>query len=100
MPGTAFLTSVGVGTCCCHSDPKCRSKTGMIVSGSPDKITDGLPTARIGDVFLGTCGHVSVMVSGSPNVITNGLGQCRIGDVFSGCLIGVIVSGSPDSITN
>jgi len=89
MPGTAFLTSIGVGTCCCHSDPKCRSKTGMIVTGSPDKITNGLP-----------CGHVSVMVSGSPNVITNGRGQCRIGDVFSGCIIGIIVSGSPDSITN
>ena len=100
MPATAYLTSIGVGTCCCHNDPKCRPKTGMIITGSPNKTTNGLPNARLGDLFLGTCGHTSIMVGGSPNTFVNGLPQCRTGDPFSGCIVGVIVTGSPNSITN
>jgi len=101
MPATAYVMSVGIGTCCCHHHPECRDNMpGMIVSGSPNKFTNNLPNARLTDVFLGACGHVSIMASGSPNDFTDELPQCRVMDTFVGCITGIIVSGSPNSVTN
>lgn len=99
MPATAFMTSVGVGTCCCHQG--CVSITGIIVVGSPDKNTEGNANCRLSDLFLASCGHFAIMITGSPNVTVNGLPQCRVGDNFQGsCPVGVLVTGAVRATTN
>jgi len=100
MPASAIVTSVGVGTCCCHPPYPCISISGVIVVGSPDKTIEGNAACRLNDVFLASCGHVAIMILGSPDVTVNGLPQCRIGDNFQGCPIGVLVSGATTHTTN
>jgi len=99
MPGQSRIGDVGVGICCCHSDPTCIPMVGSIISGSGNVVADGRGCARIGDIVLGGCGHVGVLVSGSGSVIANSKGLVRTGDAFAGCFIGSIVSGSGDVIT-
>lgn len=69
---------------------------GTIVSGSSDVTTNGIPTARIGDMH--SCpisGHGSTpIVTGSGSVTANGIPVARVGD-STGCGA-TIVSGSPD----
>jgi len=93
------IGDVGVGICCCHSDPTCIPMTGNLVTGSPNVFTNGLNTARISDVVLGGCGHTGIMVTGSASVFTNGLSNVRISDNFTGCFTGVIVTGSQNVFT-
>ncbi len=92
----ARISDVGVGTCCCHSDPTCIPMTGTLITGSPNVNCNGLGMGRITDVMLGQCGHVGIMVTGSASVRGNGLGSCRLSDYFTGCFFGTVVTGSPN----
>lgn len=67
---------------------------GSITSGSSDTLTNGIPTARVGDTAVCAVHGPTTIVSGSPNVLTNGIPTARITDV-TGCGAS-IVSGSPD----
>jgi uncharacterized Zn-binding protein involved in type VI secretion len=97
---TARLTDLWSGICCCHFDPPCIGMSGPIITCSPNVRTNNLGNARIGDVVIGFCGHAGIIVTCSPNVITNNRGQARLGDAVSGCTIGNIVTGSPNSVLN
>jgi hypothetical protein len=68
----------------------------MVLTGAGITMANGLQMARIGDLVLGYCGHVSVVITGSGNVITEGSPQARISDMFSGPYQGMIISGSPN----
>jgi uncharacterized Zn-binding protein involved in type VI secretion len=61
---TAHVTTMGV-----HDCPHCGSN--MVVSGSPDDITNNQPTARVGDSINEFCG-TGVIISGAPTVNDNG----------------------------
>lgn len=95
----ARISDIGIGTCCCHSDPTCISQIGTLVTGSPNVNCNGLGISRITDVMLGRCGHVGIMVTGSFRVKGNGLGCCRLSDYFTGCFFGIIVTGSANVLT-
>jgi len=76
---------------------------GGIILGpcSPDRRVNGFRKARLTDMTIGWCGHIGIIVSGSPDTITNGLLNARIYDfVCSPCNIGVLVSGSLDTFSN
>lgn len=100
MPGAATVLSVGVGICCCHSSPTCRPMVGIIITGSGAKSINNIGAARVTDLFLGACGHPSIMVTGSPNEASDSLSESRITDMFVGCVVGIIVSGSGDVTIN
>lgn len=94
--GSARIGDVGTGICCCHSDPTCQARTGIIVEGSSTVFADGLGMAGIGNVVKAEpCGHTGILVSGSTTVFREGIGASTIGSPFgSGCFSGIIVSGA------
>lgn len=87
------LTDSGVGDDKCHSDTK-KGVSGIIVSGSGNVITNGLPTARLTDIVLRSDGHSGTIVGGAGKSLANGLPIARIGDPFVGCFTGTLVGGS------
>jgi len=93
LPHARFL-DIGVGICCCHSDPTCIPMAGFILTGSTDFQIDGLPAARMLDIVIGFCGHVGFMIGSSDEMFIDGRGSCRFLDIFVGCFSGIIVSGS------
>src|SRR4030042_3575077 len=98
MPNARVLGSCGEGQCCCHSDPQCIPITGVVISGSPDILINGLPAARIGDLMQGSCGHFGTIISGSSSVFSNGIPAARLGDITQGCLTVTLISGSADTL--
>jgi uncharacterized Zn-binding protein involved in type VI secretion len=98
MPNQSRIGDLGVGICCCHSDPPCISMVGPIITGSPNHLTNGIPSARVSDMILGFCGHPGILISGSGTARINGLGASRIGDSFVGCFSGTLIQGSPNTI--
>jgi len=98
MAKIARLTDLFDGICTCHSTP--IPMKGTIVTASENVKINGLGVARLTDVVLGQCGHTGKIVSASENMNANGLGIARVGDAVDGCLKGVIVTGSDDTIGN
>jgi len=100
MASYALHASVGVGTCCCHSNPTCIGVSGIVISSVGTSFMENRGNARFADVFVASCGHTSVMVTSSPTVFIEGKAACRIGDVFAGCISGVLVgNGSATGMT-
>ena len=94
MPSKCRVGDVGIGTCCCHSEPTCRNKTGVIITGTGRSNANSIPSSRATDVVMATCGHVGIIVGGSSTANSEGLSDARVGDSFSGCFTGVLMSGS------
>jgi uncharacterized Zn-binding protein involved in type VI secretion len=98
VPPISRIGDVAVGICCCHSRPRCRPQTGVIVSGAGTVLAGGAPVARIGDLVVAGCGHTGIIISGSGTVIVQGSPAARIGSSFTGCFTGTIVSGAGNVI--
>ena len=98
MPAQSRIGDIGVGICCCHSKPRCIPMVGPLVQGSPNHRTNSLPSSRLGDMIIGYCGHPGFMITSSSTARINGLGAVRVGDNFTGCFIGTLVQGSPNTI--
>ena len=94
MRAIGRIGDIYCGVCCCHLG--CVPMCGVVVTGSLNVITNNRPTARIGDLVLGFCGHLGVICSGSPTVITNNRLTAGVGDCCIGCLIAIEVTGSPN----
>lgn len=92
----AIVTSIGVGICCCHSDPPCIPQSGIVVQGSAITSSGKLPNARIADLIIASCGHTGVIVTGSSHSFSEKRPMAHIGSRFTGCFIGTIVTGSPN----
>ena len=54
---------------------------------------EGKLMARIGDIVIGNCGHVSMIITGSTRIDTEGRPQARVTDQFMGCFQGMIITG-------
>ena len=91
MPKASRIGDIGVGVCCCHSG--CKPMSGIIVTGASKHTTCNSPTARVGDIVLGFCGHVGILVTGCDVNYVENRRRVKIGDVFVGCFTGVIVTG-------
>jgi uncharacterized Zn-binding protein involved in type VI secretion len=87
----------GIGVDDCHSTPK--TGTGIVIQGSTNVFTNGLPTARMMDTVLFPDGHTGIIIEGSGTVIANGLPVARILDQFVGCFTGYLIDGATDVFT-
>lgn len=92
MSNVSRIGDIAVGICCCHSDPPCVPWVGICASGAGTVITEGNPTTRIGDIFVGC--HVGIVASGANTVIAEDSPVARIGDSIVGCPTGTIVTGA------
>ena len=89
------LSDKGIGTCCCHSHPTCRTSIGTIIKGSSNVLVNGKPAATLTSKVLGSCGHVSIIINGASKTKTNGLPSARLTSKFaSSCYTGTIIKGS------
>jgi uncharacterized Zn-binding protein involved in type VI secretion len=87
------LTDQGLGDDNCHDSTK-KNVTGIIIQGSGNVITNGLPTARLMDMVMRGDGHTGIIVGGAAKTLVNGLPVARIGDPFVGCFTGTLIEGS------
>lgn len=94
--GNAFVTSIGVGFCIhpSHSPHIPLPMIGVVVIGSPNKSSESLAAARVGDIVIGTCGHIGILIMGSSNVQSTYIQQSLIGSPFAGYFNGIIVEGA------
>ena len=95
---TARVGDLCIGTCRHkdHDDP--LPITGTVAVGSTDDFTDGIGSARTGDIVISDCGHIGVIIGSAPSVKVDSLAAAKPGSYFTGDYTGVIVSGSPDTI--
>ena len=94
-PPVARIGDSCAGVCFAHDGPV--GVVGTIVSGSGTSVTDGSPTARIGDTAVFSCGHSGVVVSGASTSTTDNIPTARLGDSVVGPMVATITSGSPTS---
>jgi uncharacterized Zn-binding protein involved in type VI secretion len=71
-----------------------------LIEGSDNVLTNGIPTARIGDSFIVHCApmegcHSDVVTSGSGTVLVNGKPIARVGD---SAMLATIIQGSDNVI--
>jgi len=85
MPNVARMGDMCIGTCCCHSKPTCRTKTGRIIVSSADQYSGSRGVGKMTNLVLLTCGHVSKIVVSSSKNTSNALGKGRVGDMIVGC---------------
>lgn len=100
MPGNARMNDMFIGICCCHAKPPCRSSSGIIITASPNVMTENMGQARMGDIGIGFCGHSTTIVSASPTVMANNLGVARLGDTVAGCINGSIITAAGSVMSN
>jgi len=87
----AKIGDIIVGVCPCHPVP--IPYTALIISGSFTSSFMYMDNARIGDIGVCSCGHVTVIITGSGIATMDYRPTSRIGDVAV-CPPGVVVTGS------
>jgi len=98
MPNVANVGSIFFGICRSHSSP--ITVSGQIVSGSTSVLTEGMPTARIGDTVIASCGHSGNIITGSSVHLVDGMPCAFVGSlVKSDSLDGQIIKGSSTVIS-
>lgn len=98
MSGVAKVGDIAVGVCSGHLIP--IGVSGVIVKGESTVLTNGIPTAAVGDIVCFSCGHVGVIVSGTSITTMKGKKVAMIGSNVVGAMVATIVSGSSTVIAN
>jgi len=93
----ARLGDMFAGLCFSHKRPK--GVAGIIVTGGFDTLVNGMPIARMADLGITMCGHPFI-VMGAATALSGGRPIARLGDAVVGNGVHVILTGSPDVITN
>ena len=96
MPGIARVGDGTIGTCFAHKDP--ITVSGVIVSGDSTTITENMPTARLGDTVVASCGHTGIIVSASTKNFCSGMPVARLGDSVAGNYMATIISAATKTI--
>jgi uncharacterized Zn-binding protein involved in type VI secretion len=101
MPGMARVGDMFSGICCCYPSPPpvCIAMVGTIVTGEPNHTADGLSVALLGSLVVGACGHTGIIITASSKTSSGGVANAFLGSSVSGCLIGTIITGSPNVST-
>src|SRR3954464_5764807 len=100
MPGQARLGDKSQVPADAHGCPACpHPAVGPAIAGSPDVLTNGLPSVRAGDAgtHLLCCGpNTWTTKEGSSSVLINGKPAHRLGDMVKHCGgTGQTIQGSP-----
>lgn len=89
------INDTGVGYC-----PSCETTvSGRIIYGSPNVITESMPTSYMNCTFQGSCGHTSRIISTSKNLV-NGNPVSRLNDTVVGAINGRIISSCATVMSN
>jgi uncharacterized Zn-binding protein involved in type VI secretion len=97
---SARVTDINIGICN-HGLPCCpHTITGMIITGSPQVIYDGLPAARFGDMTISSCPHCGGVggfcIGSTPRNSIGGIPGHRKGDpVIEPFGMSITITGSP-----
>jgi uncharacterized Zn-binding protein involved in type VI secretion len=92
----ARVTDIVAGMDSCHPPSPPLPSVGVLVTGSPNVVSEGLYSSRFGDIAVHPCGCVTIVVSGSPVDTDAGFYASRVTDITTnGCNNCVIISGSP-----
>ncbi len=78
--------------CCCHSG--CRHTIGTIITGAKSVYAENQQVARLGDIALCDCGHITIIVTSAKSVYAENQQAARLGDVVSACPVGTIITSS------
>lgn len=98
MFGVARVGDTTYGVCYGHKYP--IVVTGKIISGETSIITEGMPTARVGDTVMADCGHTGKIISGGYRHICSGFPIARLGDKVVGTYIATIISSAVTTLDN
>ena len=98
MFGVARVSDTTFGVCYGHKYP--ITVTGTIISGDTREITEGMPTARVGDTVMAACGHTGTIISGGYRHICSGFPIARLGDKVVGTYMATIISSAYRTIDN
>ncbi len=86
------VTDLAIGTCVCSPSP--FPATGIVMNGSTQVMTGGLPAAQAGvSIVMFPCG-TSVIVPTGVSFISGGLPLAKMGDTVVGCGNGVLMGTS------
>jgi len=92
----ARVSDIWVGTCyACSGNPQV---SGIVITGSPDVLTNDRQTARVGDIVVGNCGHTGIIITGCNTVFANDREVAALTDLVGGNVNGIIVTGSTDVV--
>jgi len=95
MPIVSRMGDMSIGTCCCHSKPRCRTKTARVIVNSANQGSEAKGVGTLTSMVLLTCGHVSKVVVGSATNKTNAKSKARVTDVIVGCYTaGKMITGA------
>jgi uncharacterized Zn-binding protein involved in type VI secretion len=92
-----LVSSIAFGTCTCTPIP--YPAVGLVISGSPLYMENGLPVATVGSVLIFPCGS-SIITTGSVMEFSTGLPVALTGSVVVGCGNGILLGTAPLSYTN
>lgn len=84
------------GICCCHPPIPCIGMTGQIITGAQNHTANNLSVALLGSVVIGGCGHTGTIITASSKSTSGGIGNAYLGSSVTGCLIGSIITASPN----
>lgn len=96
MHPVARIGDLWVGKCACKPHLSPVATAGMIITGSGNVITNGIPTARKFDLTLSNCGHIGCLISCSPTTLVNSRPMATKNDIVGCCHSGIVTTGSPD----
>ena len=94
MRRQARLGDIWSGICIPHDR---KAMTGVIITASMDTKSNRKGAARLNDIVVGNCGHTGIIISASKKTFINKRGAARTEDAIGGNLIGIIITGSPDT---
>lgn len=82
---------------CIGSIPGAKRRAGIVLTGNPMSLNEGLPRASTLDITI--CrGFTGVIVTGSATTIDAGTQSARVLDNFVGSYTGIIISGSSSGV--
>ena len=96
MFNLGIVGSIAPGTCVCSPIP--YPDIGVVMSGSPMRVEEGMPVATVGSLVMYSCG-VSVIMSGSFMEFENGMPVAMTSSLVSGCGNGTLIGTSIQYIT-
>ena len=96
MFNLGIVGSIAPGICICSKHP--YPDIGIVMSGSPFRIEEGLPVATVGSLVMFSCG-TSVVMSGSIFEFENGFPVAMTGSLVNGCGNGTLIGTAIEYIT-
>jgi hypothetical protein len=90
--GISRHLDIACGVCFCHETP--ISTCGILLSSQQQTFVNKRPAIRCLDVTITFCGHISIVSTCSNLSSVKKRGISRTDDLVTGCMIGIITTGS------